>query len=337
MTPSVTVLMPVRDAVGTIDRALASLAAQTLETWEAVVVDDGSTDGTAARLQAWAARDPRVCVVPRPAEGIVAALNAGLGRARGTFVARLDADDEAFPDRLESQARFLAGAPAVGLVGGLVEYGGDARVTAGYAHHVDWLNSVLTENDIRLNRFVEAPFAHPSVMFRHALVSRFGGYRQGDFPEDYELWLRWAEAGVRLAKLPQPVVRWHDAPGRLSRTDSRYRPEAFYRLKAAYLARELARVAGGRELWICGAGRPTRRRASFLEAEGVRLAGYVDVDPRKIGGVVAGRPVVGPDALPPPARAFALGYVGTRGAREKIRALLAGQGRGEGRDFLLAA
>ena len=69
-------------------------------------------------------------------------------------------------------------------------------------------------------------------MFRRELVARHGGYRAGDFPEDYELWLRWLDAGVRMAKVPRPLLTWHDSTGRLSRTDARYDPEAFFRLKA---------------------------------------------------------------------------------------------------------
>ncbi len=337
LPPPISVLMPVRNAAATLPRALASLSAQTRTDWEAVIVDDGSTDDTAAVLAAWARRDPRFRIVRQDARGIVAALNAGLAEARGRWVARLDADDEALPARLALQSAALEGDSGLGVVSGRVLYGGEAGRHRGYALHVAWLNEVTTEEAIRLNRFIEAPLAHPSVMFRRELVHSLGGYRDGDFPEDYELWLRWAEAGVRMAKVPEAVLRWHDLPDRLSRTDPRYRPAAFYRLKAAYLARELARIASGRDVWVCGAGRPTRRRAAFLEEHGVKITGFVDVDPRKIGGQIRGRPVVAPEALPPCDRTFALGYVGTRGAREAMRAMFAAQGRVEGRDYLMAA
>jgi hypothetical protein len=123
----------------------------------------------------------------------------------------------------------------------------------------------------------------------------------------------------------------------LSRTDSRYRVEAFFDLKARYLARELVRSGGGREVWVAGAGRPTRQRAAALEIEGARIEGYADVDPRKIGGEIAGRPVVAPANLPPRDQAVVLSYVGNRGARDKVRAVLEKQGREEGVDFWLCA
>lgn len=339
--PLVSVVLPVRNAGGTIGRAIASIRAQTLHAWELVAVDDGSTDGTGKQLAEIARSEPRLRVVSRPAEGLVPALNAGLAAAQAPLVARMDADDEAHPRRLEAQAAWLAEAAGrdLGLVGSLVAFGGDAAASAGYALHVEWINSLVTPEAIALNRFVESPLAHPSVMFRRELVARHGGYCAGDFPEDYELWLRWLDAGVRMAKVPEVLLTWHDGQARLSRTDMRYDPAAFYRTKARWLARELERIGAGREIWVWGAGRPTRKRAAELAAHGVRLAGYIDVDAKKttpaLGG--SGPPVIGPAGLPEPGRCLVLGYVASRGARELIRAALRARGYAEGRDFLMCA
>lgn len=334
--PLVSVVLPARNAAPTIARAVASVRGQTLADWELLVVDDGSGDDTAAVVHAAAAGDARIRVLPQPALGLVAALNAGLAAARGEFVARLDADDESAPDRLAVQVDFLRARPDVGVVSSRVAFGGDAARSAGYALHVDWLNSLLTPEDIALNRFIEAPVAHPSVLFRRDLVARLGGYRAGDFPEDYELWLRWLDAGVTLAKVPAPLVTWHDSPTRLSRTDPRYAPEAFFRVKAEYLGRELVRRRQP-VVWVWGAGRHTRKRAAHLEAHGVAIAGYVDVDAKKVGRAVAGRPVIPADELPPPGERFVLGYVTSRGARDYIRRELGARGYAEGRDFLMCA
>jgi glycosyltransferase involved in cell wall biosynthesis len=347
--PLVSVVMPVRNAATTVARAVASIRNQTLAEWELVAVDDGSTDGTRDWLRAEARREVRLRLIERPAEGIVPALNAGLAAARGRYVARMDADDENHPERLAEQAARLETSPAVGVVGCLVAYGGDRARNAGYARYVDWLNSVVSAEDVGRNRFVESPLAHPSVMFRRELSERFGGYRAGDFPEDYELWLRWLEAGVRIEKVARPLLIWHDGPARLSRTDRRYDPEAFFRVKAGYLARWLRRAqervgeGSAREIWIWGAGRPTRRRAALLEEHGVVIAGYIDVDPKKTGRTVGGVPVIAPGALerradtPEASRRFILGYVASRGARELIRADLGRRGYREGEDFLMCA
>jgi glycosyltransferase involved in cell wall biosynthesis len=342
------VVLPVWNAAATLARAVASIRGQNLADWELIAVDDGSTDGSPDVLAALARADRRVRVQRQPHRGIVAALNAGLAAARGAFIARMDADDEARSERLAEQADRLQRDPTVGVVGCLVEYGGDRTAQAGYALHVDWINSLVTPEQIALNRFIESPFAHSSVMFRRELPDRHGAYREGGFPEDYELWLRWLDAGVRMAKVPRQLLIWNDPPARLSRTAARYGTEAFYRLKAEWIARWL-RAAAEKErrgprphtaaspIFVWGAGRVTRRRAEHLPTHGVRIAGYIDIDPKKIGRKVGGLPVIGPGALPPRREVFVLGYVASRGARELQRATLASLGYVEGRDFLMCA
>jgi glycosyltransferase involved in cell wall biosynthesis len=334
--PLVSIVLPVRNAHATLPRAVASLRGQTLRDWELVAVDDGSTDGSRELLHVAAQADGRIRLVEQPALGLVAALNAGLAAARGRFIARMDADDECHPERLGEQRSWLEAHAEFGLVSCQVGYGGDRVANAGYALHVDWINSLVRPEDIALNRFVEAPFVHPSVMFRRELIEQHGGYREGDFPEDYELWLRWLDSGVRMGKVPRELLVWHDTVGRLSRTDPRYSPEAFFRIKAQYLARHLAR-AGRSAVWIWGAGRPTRKRAAFLSEYGIRIAGYIDVDAKKTGRSVGGVPVIGPERLPAAGSVLVLGYVSSRGARELIRAALVQRGYREGSDFLMCA
>ncbi len=336
--PCVSVVMPVWNAAACLARCVESIRRQTFQDWELVVADDGSTDGTASLLAGLAKAERRLRVLTLPHRGIVPALKSGLAAARGEFVARMDADDEAHPERLAAQVEYLRQRPALGLVGCLVEFGGNRARAGGYALHVDWLNQLVSPEEILPNRFVESPFPHPSVLFRRDLVGRHGGYREGDFPEDYELWLRWIEAGVGVGKVPRVLLTWHDSAERLSRNDPRYDPEAFYRCKAPFLGRWLkANVRPERNILVWGAGRPTRKRAEFLTAEGVRIAGYIDIDPRKQGRRLGGRPVISPERIPPPTEAFVLGYVAKRGARELARAHLQGRGFVEGRDFLMAA
>lgn len=341
--PDVSVVLPVWNAAPTIGRAVASIRAQTLADWELIAVDDGSTDGTRDILRELAREEPRMKVIEQAHAGVAEAANAAMAAVRGALIARMDADDEAFPTRLAEQAAWLM-APEqrdVGVVSCLVEFGGDRAANEGYALHVDWVNSLVTPEAIALERFVESPLANPSVMFRRELVARLGGYRAGDFPEDYELWLRWLDAGVRMAKVPRVLLRWNDSPGRLTRMDTRYGADAFFRVKAEWIARWLAteRVSVSRTILVWGAGRHTRKRAGHLEAHGVRIGGYVDVDVKKTGRGIGGTglPVLAPDELPAPGGVFVLGYVTSRGAREFIRTQLVQRDYVEGRDFLMCA
>jgi glycosyltransferase involved in cell wall biosynthesis len=335
--PSISVVVPVRDAAATLGVALGSLHAQTRPDWECLVVDDGSTDDSPALAARFAAEDRRFRLLARPPRGLVAALNDGLAEARGRFIARLDADDVCAPERFALQAAWLERDSALGLVSCQVRFGGDRQLQAGFARHVDWLNSLLTPEAIARNRFMESPVAHPSVMFRRELVGRWGGYRDGPFPEDYELWLRWLEQGVRFAKAPRELLLWTDRLDRLSRRDPRYSPAAFAAVKAPYLARAIRRCLRGRALWIWGAGRETRRRLTGLLAEGLTVNGFIDVDRKKWGRHRDGRLVIGPDHLPRPDEALVLAHVGKLGARELIRERLVAAGFEEERDFWVAA
>ena len=200
--PRVSVVLPVRNGAATVERAIASISAQTLRDWELLVIDDHSADATPQILARVAHEESRLRILRSAAPGLVPALNTGLAAARGDLVARMDADDVAHPERLAAQSALLEAQPELGLVACQVDFGGDATAQAGYALHVAWLNQLITSEDIALNRFVESPLAHPSVMFRRTLAGTLGGYQNGHFPEDYELWLRWLDAGVKMAKVP---------------------------------------------------------------------------------------------------------------------------------------
>lgn len=336
--------MPVRDGAPTLPRALASLASQTLQDWELIAVDDHSSDATARILADAAAADARIHSRPNPGHGLVDALNAGLAACRAPWIARLDADDEALPDRLALQ---VAAAESIGtscLITSLVEFGG-SPAAAGYARHVDWLNSLVSPVQIALARFIESPVAHPSVLFSSSLPATHGTYRHGPFPEDYDLWLRWLGAGIPFTKVPVPLLRWHDPPTRLSRTDPRYHPDTFFSLKAPHIAAWIqANVHPARSLWIWGAGRITRRRAARLEAAGLTITGWIDIDPRKTAPLpdgsprtLAGRPILPPDQLPPIPSSFILPFVSNPGARPLIHSHLQATGRSSPADFLPCA
>lgn len=316
-----------RNGEAHIAAALDSLFAQTGNDFEIVAVDDASTDQTQAILNQRSRGDRRLRVFSTAQgaeQGIVAALNLGIAAAKGRYIARMDADDISHPDRLRLQAEYLDAHVEAGLVASRVEFAGDRQAQRGLALFVDWTNELLTPAAIARSRFVETPIVHPSVMFRRELIGLHGGYRSGDFPEDYELWLRWLEAGVEFAKLPKSLLEWTDRPDRLTRGDTRYRPEAFFRVKAPYIARWLAANNPAHpQVAVWGAGRTARLRFRYLAAEGIEPVAYIDIDPKKLGWKIAGIPVIAPDRIP--AGAFVLIYVGKRGARRLIEDRLGGR------------
>lgn len=334
--PRVSIVLPVLNAATTLPATLASLQAQTLTDWELIAVDDGSTDASPALLKRAAAADRRMLFFPRSHAGVSATANAGLRHARAPFVARMDADDLALPERLARQVAALEADPSLGFVGCQVRFGGDPLASAGFQAHVDWLNAVISPEDHAAAQFCEYPLAHPTLLGRRAAWDAVGPFREGDFPEDYEWFLRAMESGLRFAKVPETLLVWNDPPSRLTRTDPRYAVEAFFAVKLPFLLRWWQReMPPERPVWIWGAGRVSRRRVRPLLAAGLPVAGWIDIDPAKIRRELDGLPVCAWESVAPlEPRPFILAAVSSRGARVKIAALLEACGWKRGRDFL---
>lgn len=338
--PTVSVLLPAFDAELYLEPCLSSLTKQSLEDFEIVAVDDGSSDKTAGIFESWSRRDPRLRVHRQEHRGLIAALNTGLELCSGELIARMDADDVVHEDRLRLQRAALADRPDIDVIGCRVTHFADREIGMGFRIYEEWLNGLLDDDSIRRELFIESPLPHPSVMVRRSALDRVGGYRDFGWPEDYDLWLRLAAIGCRFAKLPQTLLQWRDHPRRLTRADSRYAVERFIECKAHYLCagplRDCARVV------VWGAGPTGRRLSKYLLRHGVPLEAFIDIDPKKCGRTMRNIPIVGPEILAEIKQAGAerplvLAAVASRGARAKIRNRLEAEGWKETEDFWCVA
>jgi glycosyltransferase involved in cell wall biosynthesis len=331
------VLIPVWNAAETLGEALQDVAAQTMPAWECILVLDGPTDRSGEIASEYARRDARFRVLVRAHEGLVPTLNAGLAEVRAPVVARFDADDRMHPERLALQLALLAARSDVGvvtcgvaydLVGAAPERGG-----AGMDRHVAWLNSLDTPAKLRAARCIDAPVVHPATAFRTERVRSLGGYRNGPFAEDHDLWLRLFAAGVTFARVPETLVTWRDRADRMTRRDGRYAEDGRRRLVHAHLCD--GPLAPPRHARIWGAGRYGRRHALALVQRGARIDDLIDVDPKKIGQRMAGGlRVVAAESIGPPDGRLILAAVASAGARTLIAAFLAARGYEEERDWL---
>jgi glycosyltransferase involved in cell wall biosynthesis len=337
--PKVSVFMPCYNAAATLNETMESIARQTLADFELVAVDDGSSDGTPDILRAWAARDQRFRVLTRPHGGVIAAANAALEACCAPYLARVDADDVSAPDRLAQQANYLDRHPRVSVVSSLVEGFPKSTLRQGYRLYIRWLNSLVTNQEIRREMFVESPLANPSIMMRADWMASMGGYQEHGWPEDYDLWLRMYLAGAVFTKVPMVLLRWRDHPHRITRTDSRYSVKNFLRAKAHYLT--LGPLKEREAVIIWGAGMMGRRLGKQLQLKGVPLVAFVDIDPKKIGSTRHGQPIIAPEDLMAwwhkYNRPALLAAVGARNARPLIRTQLVSYGLIEGRDWWAAA
>jgi len=178
------------------------LSSQTKKEFELIVVDDGSTDKTNEILQIFS-KDPRVVLVTRTEHGgIVKALNDGIGVARGKYIARMDADDIASPDRLMRQLKFLCEHPEVDIVGGAVEIFGSGSNTK--TKLVEFPCSV---GAVHWSMFFNCCLVHPTVMARRTVFDKFQYNEKYNHVEDYALWLEIVTTSpLKIANLPKPVV-----------------------------------------------------------------------------------------------------------------------------------
>jgi len=330
LKPDVSVVMPVHNAEGTLPAALRSLQKQVMSSFEVIAVDDGSEDRSLSVLESFAAKDRRIKVLLSKKGGIVKALNIGLSEAKGELVARMDSDDVCHPNRLEMQAAFLKKHRRASLVASRIRLFPRSRLKGGMLHYETWVNSVVMDADIMRDIFVESPLPHPSVMFRVSDVASLGGYRDMGWPEDYDLWLRMAEAGMVLSKLPETLLFWREGERRLSRADSVYSAEGFMNVKAHFLSRW--RLAGARELQLWGSGRDGKAWAKLLIKCGFKVVQFIDIDKKKVGGQACGGiPVVWPADI---IKGMSiLCAVGIKGARQQIRDYLTAEGFREPEEF----
>jgi GT2 family glycosyltransferase len=215
MTPVISVIMPVRNGNEKwLREAIASVLAQDFADFEVLIVNDGSAPNTVALLDQLANTDARIRVIHQTPQGIVAALNRAVAEAHAPYLARLDGDDRAKPRRLSRQLAFMQAHPETVLLGT-------------FAERIDHAGNVIGRlapptDGARLLRILDRtnPFIHSSTMMRGAVVRKLGGYRPAfRAAEDYDLWLRMAEAGG-VAVLPETLVQYRVHDTNLSRLDA---------------------------------------------------------------------------------------------------------------------
>jgi glycosyltransferase involved in cell wall biosynthesis len=250
--PLVSILLSVNNDETFVAEGVDSVLRQTVSDLELIVIDDASTDGTPQRLEAF--DDSRLAVLRNDEQvGLAASLNAGLARAQGRYVARLDADDVAYPNRLELQLARMDGLAILGTA--IVDL--DAQGRTGQLHR-----NPLGRCAVRWHSLFSSPFFHPTVLVdRDAL----GGLRYDETfleSEDYELWTRLLERGEG-ANLAEPLVakRIHSGQASQRRSDVQ---QSFQRQVAL---REIARVApdvDAERAWRVGARRRGGSRTEFL-------------------------------------------------------------------------
>lgn len=201
--PKISVLMAVYNGSRYLGEAIDSILQQTYTDFEFLILDDGSTDETPHLLQRYAALDARIHILNRPNQGLTRSLNQMLSLARGEFIARMDADDVALPDRFVQQVKLLESDSQIACVGGSYDIIDDRG---------EWLFRVeLPESDAEIQQQLlsgQTAIQHPCAMMRRITLEQVGGYDETlKTSQDIDLWLRIGEVGT-LANVPQVILKY---------------------------------------------------------------------------------------------------------------------------------
>jgi len=233
--PLVSVITSVLNGERYLDAAIGSIAAQSFRDFEHILIDDGSTDATAEILGRWQEREPRLVVVSRENRGFPYSLNEAAARASGRYLAVMDGDDIAFPDRLAIQVARMESEPE------LVALGAKVEVIDAEGRPLRQIQQPLDHETIleRHATTLQPQLYHPATLLRAETFHAVGGYREAFAKvEDYDLWLRLEERG-RLANCPEVLLQYRVHMRSISHNNS-----AIQRRLAWEAAREAAERRG---------------------------------------------------------------------------------------------
>lgn len=340
MKPAVSILMPVYNASDTLPACIESVLGQTFTDMEVVCVDDGSTDGSAEIIENAMKGDGRVALVKGGRRGIVGALNLGLARCRGRYVARMDSDDLMDPRRIEIQVGYLEQAGDFDLIGTRVRMISDSGfLSSGVLRYEKWTNSLISHDEIVRDIFVESPIVHPTFFTRRKLFEELGGYRETPWAEDYDFLLRAHLKGATFGKVEDELLLWRDSEGRLLRSDERCSRGAMFKAKAHYFFKtEMGREK--RKIVIAGTGPSGRTVARLLMNSGRKVHCFVDNLRGPEGREVMGIRAHGFDGPVPPGffhelkDPFCILCIGDDEGRDHFIAQIEGAGMSWGRDYV---
>ena len=210
--PIVTVLMPVYNGSAYLREAIESILNQTFQLFELLIIDDGSTDDSREIVNSF--NDARIRLICQQCnQGLIKTLNLGLNLTRTPYLARMDADDVALPERLGKQVEFLQTHPEISCVG-------SDFIWLGNPNEKSWVN-YFTPNEIKVALLFGCPLCHPTVMFRMEDIRRYSLSYSSDYlhAEDYAFWVEISQ-NLQIANLTETLLQYRKHAGQISKLKS---------------------------------------------------------------------------------------------------------------------
>lgn len=200
----VSVILPIYKDDGFFDEALNSILVQTHKNIEVLVIANNSDDSLWEKIVEYAQQDLRIKPFRLELGGLANALNYGIERSRGEYIARMDADDICVKDRIEKQLEFMLKNIDIDILGTQIQY---IDMNSNFTEKG---RTLVPENHEKIVQFLKkrCPFWHPTVMFKRKSIIKIGGYKYGFYGEDYELWIRAYLAGLKFHNLPEVLLNY---------------------------------------------------------------------------------------------------------------------------------
>lgn len=225
---NISVLMPVYNGAKYLDTAIDSVLTQTFKDFEFIIVDDNSTDSSQGIIKKYLKLDKRLVYIPLKRHvGTSKALNIGLSEANGKYIARMDADDYSYPNRLKYQYKFMETHPEVGVSGGAIEVC-DEKLKIRYIRRYP-----LRDKELRKIIFLYSPFAHPATIWRRSLLEELSGYNENvPLSQDAELYFRIGNV-AKFANLKDVLIklRMHENSSSVSKNRAQEKYAIYARIK----------------------------------------------------------------------------------------------------------
>ena len=328
--PLVSILIPFKNTADFLPECVQSILDQTYEHWEALAVDDHSTDKSRVLLDSYAERDPRIKVFSNKGVGIIAALRTAYSQSNGQLITRMDSDDIMAPEKLQVMAEALLAKGKGHLAIGQVRYFSHRGISNGYARYEQWLNGLSATGTNFSEIYKECVVPSPCWMIYRENFDSCGAFKADRYPEDYDLTFRFYENGLTCIPCQKVLHYWRDYDSRTSRTSPHYAQNYFLDIKLYYFLK--LDCDSSRPLTVWGAGNKGKKIAKGLLKKNIDFY-WLCNNPKKIGRDIYGKKMLHQSVLKELNKPQSIVTVANEDAQTTIRDYFSTLGHRERLDF----
>ncbi|MDG1840859.1 MAG: glycosyltransferase family 2 protein, partial [Crocinitomicaceae bacterium] len=261
----ISILIPFKNTAPFFRECIDSILEQSHSDFEIIAVDDHSEDDSLDIIMSYS--DKRIQVFKNEGIGILPALQTAQKHATGKFITRMDADDVMPKDKLSFLLDALKQKGQGNVATGMVQYFGKEKVSEGYKKYENWINKVCTKNTFYEEIYRECVVASPNWMMHKEDFDLISGFKEIQYPEDYDLVFKWKKAGLQIHGIKQITHLWREHKNRTSRTNIHYQQASFFKLKTSHFLRENK----NKNIVLLGAKKKGRIIAKILTSQNIKF------------------------------------------------------------------